>query len=112
MAKRERNHQINVYLNDAEFDLLKQRCSMNHENVSQVIRELIVFGFNYYVDNSELFEVCNEMNAIGKNINQIARHANESGAVYTYDIEDVKRKVDEIWRLLRSTLSRKAFKKQ
>ena len=112
MAKRERNHQINVYLNDAELDLLKQRCSMHHENVSQIIRELIVFGFNYSVDNSDLFAVCNEINAIGKNINQIAKHANESGSVYTSDIEEVKGKVDEIWRLLRSTLSRKAFKKQ
>ena len=70
MAKRERTHQINLYLNDYEYDLLKQRCKMNKENASQIIRELIVFGFNYCVDNSNLFSVCNEIRFIrSKGIN-------------------------------------------
>ncbi len=112
MARRERTHQINVYLNDAEYDLLMQRCKMNKENVSQIIRELIVFGFNYYADNSSLFSVCDTMNLISKNINSIARRINETGRVYTADIEDMSGKVDEIWQLLKSTLSRRVSKKQ
>ena len=41
---------------------------------------------------------------IGININQIAKRANATGAVYQQDIEDIKKAVDEIWRLQRRTL--------
>ena len=50
----------------------EERCRENNESKSQIIRELIVFGFNYKVDYDRLTAVSHELNAIGKNINQIA----------------------------------------
>lgn len=44
------------------------------------------------------------MNAIGKNINQITRNAKTYG-ISERDITVIKSKVDEIWQLLKSTLS-------
>ena len=36
---------------------------------------------------------------MSRNSNQIAKRANATGTVYRQDIEDIKKAVDEIWRL-------------
>ena len=61
MQKRERNNPILIYLNDKEIELLDMRCKENNESRSQIIRELIVFGFNYYVDYDKLTSVSHEL---------------------------------------------------
>ena len=112
MVERERKNKLTVYLNDAELDYLEQRCRENNESKSQIIRELIVFGFNYKVDYDRLTAVSHELNAIGKNINQIAARVNSTDSIYKEDMADLKKEMDEIWRSLRSTLSGQMFKKQ
>lgn len=112
MAERERKNKLTVYLNDAELGYLEQRCRENNESKSQIIRELIVFGFNYKVDYDRLTAVSHELNAIGKNINQIAARVNSTGNIYKEDIDDIKEEMQEIWRSLRSTLSGQMFRKQ
>ena len=64
------------------------------------------------MDYDRLHEVTKELNAIGNNINQIARRVNSTGSVYKEDIEDIRKEMDEIWRSLRSTLSGQVFRKQ
>ena len=81
-------------------------------NRSQVIRELIVYGFNYYVDYKNLTDVLKEVNSIGRNINQIAARVNTTDSIYNSDIEDLKKEMDEVWRSLRSMLSKQVCKKQ
>ncbi len=112
MAERERKNKITIFLNDRELDYLEQRCSENNGNKSQIIRELIVFGFNYYVDYDKLKDVSKELNVIGKNINQIAARINSTDSIYKDDIADIQKEVKEIWRSLRSTLSGQVFRKQ
>ena len=112
MQKRERNNPILIYLNDKEIELLDMRCKENNESRSQIIRELIVFGFNYYVDYDKLTSVSHELNAIGKNINQIATRINATGSIYKDDISDIQKEMKEIWQSLRSTLSGQVFRKQ
>jgi hypothetical protein len=112
MAVRERNNHINLFLSDNELRLLDMRCRENHENRSQVLRELIVYGFNYYVDYDNLTGVVKELNAIGRNINQIAVRANAADSIYKSDIEDLRKEMDAIWRSLRSMLSSQLSKEQ
>lgn len=112
MAGRERKNGVLIYLNDKELELLKMRCKETKESKSQVIRELIVFGFNYFVDYDNLTTVSHELNAIGKNINQIAARVNSTDSIYKDDMADLKKEMDKIWRSLRSTLSGQMFRKQ
>ena len=106
MQKRERNNPILIYLNDKEIELLDMRCKENNESRSQIIRELIVFGFNYYVDYDKLTSVSHELNAIGKNINQIATRINATGSIYKDDISDIQKEMKEIWQSLNTMLSK------
>ncbi len=112
MADRDRKNRIEIYLSDNELRLLDKRCKENHANRSQVIRELIIYGSNYYVDYDNLTDVVKELNSIGRNINQIAVRANATNSIYKADIEDLRKELDEIWRSLRSMLSRQVSKKQ
>ena len=112
MAGRERRKVLKVWLNDEEMKLLEMRCKDNNESKAQVIRELIVYGFNYKVDYEKLQAVTKELNAIGVNMNQIARRVNSTDSIYKADVDDMRKELDDIWRSLRSTLSGQVFKKQ
>ena len=39
------------------------------------------------------------------NLNQYAKRANETGSIYAADIEDLQKRLDEIWELSRQTLA-------
>jgi hypothetical protein len=45
-----------------------------------------------------------EMQKIGVNINQIARRVNAGGSFYEQDFDEIKGGIEDIWRLLRSSL--------
>ena len=112
MANRDRKYRLEVYLSDAELRILDMRCKENHLNRSRAIRELILYGFNYYVDYKNLTDVVKELNSIGRNINQIAARANATDNIYKSDVEDLQKEMEEIWRSLRSMLSKQVSKKQ
>ena len=61
-------------------------------------------GYILVVDRSDTKAYIRELQAVSRNINQIAKRANATGTVYRQDIEDIKKAVDEIWRLQRRTL--------
>ncbi len=46
-----------------------------------------------------------KLSAIGRNINQIAKKLNAGGSVYQADIEEIRERQDQIWRLQRRILS-------
>lgn len=41
---------------------------------------------------------------IGVNINQIAKRINETGRIYADDMDEIKRVMEEVWRLERRLL--------
>ena len=67
-------------------------------------RKMAIDGYILVVDRSDTKAYIRELQAVSRNINQIAKRANATGTVYRQDIEDIKKAVDEIWRLQRRTL--------
>ena len=45
-----------------------------------------------------------QLQAIGRNINQIARKLNSTGNIYKDDIAELKERLDDIWQLQRTIL--------
>ena len=62
-------------------------------------RKMAIDGYILVVDRSDTKAYIRELQAVSRNINQIAKRANATGTVYRQDIEDIKKAVDEIWRL-------------
>ena len=104
MKNRSRATQIKFYVNDKELELINNRVrSANVTNRGAYLRKMAIDGFIVNVDTSDLKAAVKEMNAIGKNINQIVRSANTYG-IAKQDIDAINAKVDEIWQLLKFTL--------
>ena len=45
-----------------------------------------------------------QLQKIGVNINQIAKRINETGRIYADDMDEIKRAMEEVWRLERRLL--------
>lgn len=105
MKERQRDIQIKFYVNEEELNLINNRYhSANVTNKGAYLRKMAIDGFIVNVDTSDLKAAVKEMNAIGKNINQITRNANTYG-IMKQDINDIKARVEDIWQLLKSALS-------
>ena len=106
MKNRERKKQINIYLSEDEFTLLKRKTEMSDsKSVSDYIRHLILIGFTYEVDYSELHRYNFLLSNLTNNLNQIAHQANSSGHADNSDLNEAKRLLEEVWQLQKSMLS-------
>ena len=104
---RTRKHQINFYITDEELTIIeKKMLKLKTNNMSAYIRKMVIDGYIIEVDYSDLKSVCYEMHKIGTNINQIAKRANSTNVVYASDFTDIKKRIEQIWQLLKSSLSK------
>ena len=94
-----------LFFSEAELQIIQgkmQEAGMT--NFSAYCREQLVKGEVRHYDFQVLKEQTAYIGRIAGCINQIAKRANATGTVYRQDIEDIKKAVDEIWRLQRRTL--------
>lgn len=56
------------------------------------------------LDLQEVKEHTAQLQKIGVNINQIAKRINETGRIYADDMNEIKRAMEEVWRLERRLL--------
>jgi len=75
------------------------------ENFNAYARKMMIDGYVVKVDTAHFQDLAHEVNKIGTNINQLARIANTTGTAAKSDISRVQELVNEIWRLLKSSLS-------
>lgn len=68
------------------------------------MRKMAIDGLVIYTDTSNIKGFTQELQAIGRNINQIARRVNSSGSVYDEDIAEIKERLKEIWHIQRQIL--------
>ena len=94
-----------LFFSEEELQIIQgkmQEAGMT--NFSAYCREQLVKGEVRHYDFQVLKEQVAYIGRIAGSINQIAKRANATGTVYRQDIEDIKKAVDEIWRLQRRTL--------
>ena len=113
MEKRERQNRLTLRLNDDEFYILEQKCkASNMKDKSAFLRHLIIYGYVYDIDYSELREYNVTLAKIGNNLNQIAKRMNATGNVYEADVKEVKELMKKVWHTQKSMLSRQPWVKQ
>lgn len=113
MSKRERKIPIQFYLSEDEDYILTQKQKISGmKSKSAFLRHLVLYGYIYDIDYSELREYNTALAKIGNNLNQIARRANQTGNIYAEDIKEVKELMNNIWQLQKSMLSKQPYIKQ
>ena len=112
MEKRKRDNQIILRLNDDEKYILDAKCkNAEYKNRNDYLRHLILYGYTYCVDYSELHDYNINLSRIGKSLNQIAARINSTGNIYSEDMEEVKELMKQVWRTQKSMLSKQPYRK-
>jgi len=104
---RERNLQINFRVSEHEREFLTKKYKISKvKNFSTFLRKMAMEGYILNVD----YKTFREMSAhIGKSagvINQIGKRVNSTHNVYAEDMSEIKKRQEEIWRLLKSIQSK------
>ena len=105
MENRKRNVQIIVRVTEEERALIEEKMKqIPTVNLSAYSRKMLIDGYIIILDLQEVKAHTVQLQKIGVNINQIARRINETGRVYADDMDELKRLMDEVWRLERRLL--------
>ena len=107
MENRTRPIQIKFFVTEQERDVIRQRMELiGTTNLSAYMRKISQDGFLYRVTIDGLPEICKAVEAIGQNINQVAKRVNSTNTIYAEDIRQMKAELDRIWDLLKRILSK------
>ena len=106
MANRKRKIVLRCPVTEEERKLIEQKMAqLPTSQIGAYLRKMAIDGYIIYVDVKNIKQYIRELQAIGKNINQIARRVNSTTNIYKEDIEEIKKRLDEIWQLQRYILS-------
>lgn len=113
MKNRSRKNELKIFLSNDERYILEQKWKLSSmKSRSAFIRHLILYGYVYDVDYSDLREYNTNLARIGNILNQIAKRANATGNIYDNDIKEVKELMNKIWHTQKSMLSQQPSIKQ
>lgn len=106
MPNRIRAEQLIIRVTSEEKLLIQKKMKqMGAANFSRYARKMLLDGHVITLDLSQFQELANEVNKVGVNINQIAKAVNATGSVQAADINRLKEMMEELWRLLKLSLS-------
>ena len=88
-----------------EWAQIEKQAAECHLKTSTFIRTMALSGEVIVVDLKELAPLLNGMRTISRNINQIAKKANETCSIYAEDIDKLKGDVSELCRTVNLWLS-------
>ena len=113
MANRTRTHRNEFHLNDDEQYILDEKFRLSKmKSKSAFLRKLVLYGFVYDVDYSQIREMNSLLGNIGSNLNQIAKRVNSTNTIYKKDMEEIKELMNQIWQLQKSMVSNQPLIKQ
>ena len=113
MAERERKNELKIYLSDDEQYILEQKVrASGRKSKSAFLRHLILYGYVYDVDYSDLREYNATLGRISGSLNQIAKRMNATGNVYAADVKQVKELMQQVWETQKAMLSKQPYIKQ
>ena len=88
-----------------EWEHIEKQAAECHLKTSTFIRAMSLNGEVKNIDLKELAPLLNGMRTISRNINQIAKKANETNSIYTEDIATLKGDVGELCHTVNLWLS-------
>ena len=105
MENRKRNVQIIIRVTEEERALIEEKMQQIPTlNLSAYARKILIDGYIITLDLQEVKGHTAQLQKIGVNINQIAKRINETGRICADDMDEIKRAMEEVWRLERRLL--------
>lgn len=105
MENRKRNVQIIVRVTEDERTLIEEKMrQIPTMNLSAYSRKMLIDGYIIVLDLQKVKAHMAELQKIGGNLNQITKRINETERIYDNDMDELKRLMDEVWKLERQLL--------
>ena len=73
-------------------------------NFGAYARKMLIDGYIIVLDLQKVKAHTAQLQKIGGNLNQITKRINETGRIYDNDMDELKRLMDEVWKLERQLL--------
>lgn len=77
----------------------KKMQELGIQNMSAYLRKMALDGICVQMDLSDIREMTWQIGRIGNNLNQIAKHANETGVIYPSEIREIRKQFEDIQRM-------------
>ena len=104
-----KTREIHLRLIETEYQkLLEQQRFLDCPSYASLIRMYIHTGICYRIDYKGLSEVASQIARVGNNINQIDAIANATSEITPLQLEDVKKQLSKIEKILSDNISQKA----
>ena len=105
MTNRKRPIVLRCPVTAEERKLIEQKMAqIPTKRIGAYLRKMAIDGYIIYTDTTDIKEMNQILCAISRNINQIAKRLNGGGTVYQEDMDEIKERMDEIWKLQRELL--------
>ena len=88
-----------------EWKQIEEKAKACHLKTATLIRAMSLNGEVKVVDLKELAPLLNGMRVISRNINQVAKKANETNSIYATDVEKLRGDVSELCHTVNLWLS-------
>ena len=83
-----------------DWEKIERRAEACHTDTTKYLRIMILDREPIFYDMKNVAPMINGMRTISRNINQIAKKANETNSIYAEDIEKVKEEQKQLCQLL------------
>ena len=105
MENRKRNVQIIVRVTEDERTLIEEKMrQIPTMNLSAYSRKMLIDGYIIVLDLQKVKAHTVQLQKIGGNLNQITKCISETGRIYDNDMDELKRLMNEVWKLERQLL--------
>ncbi len=89
---------VEFVMSEQDAELVKGRMAeLGITNLSAYLRKMAVDGYIIHLDMSDIQEMIRLLRICSNNLNQYARRANETGSVYSADVDDLRTRLDSLW---------------
>ncbi len=98
-SKPDRSVRFHFRCTQNEAELIRERmASLGVTSLGAYMRKVAVDGYIVKLDMSEIRALVTLLSRCSSNLNQYAKRDNETGSIYAADIDDLRVRLDEIWR--------------
>jgi len=89
---------VEFVMSEQDAELVRERMAeLGITNLSAYLRKMAVDGYIIHLDMSDIQEMIRLLRICSNNLNQYARRANETGSVYSADVDDLRTRLDSLW---------------
>ena len=109
MAGRQRNIRLQLRVTEQEKELIEcKMAELGTKNTEAYLRKMAIDGLIIYLDTTDVRELVRVLRVTSNSLNQLTKRANETGNVYSEDIEDLRQSYDKLWGMAEEIMVRLA----